>query len=105
MSTRVPLERIPLTFPLAERMSRTVRAVAFWAAIVIPVGYPFLLYAGLDRTNALLFVGLLAANAVALAVGHDYHPSSSRDHGVPASSDVRNPSSTSNGGRADETDA
>lgn len=105
MSTRVPLERIPLTFPLAERMSRTVRAVAFWAAIVIPVGYPFLLYAGLDRTNALLFVGLLAANAVALAVGHDYHPGSSRDHGVPASSDARNASSTSNGGRADETDA
>lgn len=104
MSTRVPLERLPLTFPLAERMSRTVRAVAFWAAIVIPVGYPFLLYAGLDRTNALLFVGLLAANAVALAVGHDYEPGSGRDHGVPASPGVEDASTPSNDGRTDETD-
>ncbi|WP_281194626.1 hypothetical protein [Halorubrum sp. F4] len=105
MSTRVPLERIPLTLPLAERMSRTVRAVAFWAAIVIPVGYPFLLYAGLDRTNGLIFVGLLAANAVALALGHDYDPGSTDEYGVSAASDVRNASATSDDRRADETDA
>ncbi|WP_241964413.1 hypothetical protein [Halorubrum sp. 48-1-W] len=104
MSTRVPLKRIPLTFPLAERMSRTVRALAFWAAIVIPVGYPFLLHAGLDRTNGLLFVGLLAANAVALAVGHDYDPGSSRDHGVPAAG-VSNASGPPDGDRVDERDA
>lgn len=74
MSTRVPLNRLTSDLPFAERMSCTLRAAAFWAAIFLPVGYPALLYAGLDRTNGLIFVGLLALNVVALTLGHDYDP-------------------------------
>ncbi|WP_232745035.1 hypothetical protein [Halorubrum aethiopicum] len=88
MSTRVPLNRLAFDLPLAERMVRAVRAAAFWAAIVLPIGYPFLLSAGLDGTNGLYFVGLLAANAVALAVGHDYDPGSSDAGGVTDRPDV-----------------
>ncbi|GAA0521220.1 hypothetical protein SAMN04488066_12018 [Halorubrum aquaticum] len=80
MSTRVPLNRLAFDLPLAGRMVHVVRAAAFWAAIVLPIGYPFLLSAGLDGTNGLYFVGLLAANAVALAVGHDYDPGSPDGH-------------------------
>jgi len=53
-------------------MSGTLKAAAFWAAIVIPATYPVLLYTGLEGGTGLLFVGLLFANALALALGHDY---------------------------------
>ncbi|EMA58710.1 hypothetical protein C469_12845 [Halorubrum lipolyticum DSM 21995] len=53
-------------------MTGTVKAAAFWAAIAIPATYPVLLYMGLEGTPGLLFVGLLFANALALAIGHDY---------------------------------
>ena len=46
---------------IAGLMTVTVKAAAFWAAIAIPAAYP-----------VLLFVGLLFANAIALALGHDY---------------------------------
>ncbi|MUW15033.1 hypothetical protein GJ633_10445 [Halorubrum sp. CBA1125] len=57
---------------IAGLMTVTVKAAAFWAAIAIPAAYPVLLYRGLDGTAGLLFVGLLFANAIALALGHDY---------------------------------
>ncbi|WP_418285992.1 hypothetical protein [Halorubrum sp. DTA46] len=57
---------------VAGLMTGTVKAAAFWAAIAIPTAYPVLLYMGLNGTTGLLFVGLLVANALALAVGHDY---------------------------------
>lgn len=53
-------------------MTGTVKAAAFWAAIAIPATYPVLLYMGLEGVHGLLFVGLLFANALALAAGHDY---------------------------------
>jgi len=53
-------------------MTGTVRAAAFWAAIAIPATYPVLLYMGLEGTTGLLFVGLLVANVLALALGHDH---------------------------------
>lgn len=53
-------------------MTGTVKAAAFWAAIAIPAAYPVLLYSGLDGGTGLLFVGLLFANALALAIGHDH---------------------------------
>jgi hypothetical protein len=87
MSTRVPLNRLAFDLPLAERMVRAVRAAAFWTAIVLPIGYPFLLSAGLDGTNGLYFLGLLAANALALRIGHDYDPGASDDLGVTARPD------------------
>jgi hypothetical protein len=57
---------------VAGLMSGTLKAAAFWAAIVIPATYPVLLYTGLEGGTGLLFVGLLFANALALALGHDY---------------------------------
>ncbi|PAU82960.1 hypothetical protein CK500_12595 [Halorubrum salipaludis] len=57
---------------VAGLMTGTVKAAAFWAAIAIPTAYPVLLYMGLEGTPGLLFVGLLFANALALALGHDY---------------------------------
>lgn len=53
-------------------MTGTLKAAAFWAAIAIPFTYPALLYMGLDGATGSLFVGLLFANAIALALGHDY---------------------------------
>jgi hypothetical protein len=53
-------------------MTGTMKAAAFWAAIAIPATYPVLLYMGLEGTPGLLFVCLLFANALALALGHDY---------------------------------
>ena len=57
---------------IAGLMTGTVKAAAFWAAIAIPATYPVLLYMGLDGGAGLLFVALLFANALALAVGHDH---------------------------------
>jgi len=57
---------------VAGLMTGTVKAAAFWAAIAIPATYPVLLYMGLDGGAGLLFVALLFANALALAVGHDH---------------------------------
>jgi len=57
---------------VAGLLTGTVKAAAFWAAVAIPATYPVLLYMGLDGGAGLLFVALLFANALALAVGHDY---------------------------------
>ncbi len=73
MSTPAPLGRIGSGRRVAGVMSSTVRATAFWAAVVIPFTYPALLYVGLDGINGYLFVSLLFANALALAVGHDHN--------------------------------
>jgi len=53
-------------------MTGTMKAAAFWAAVAIPATYPALLYMGLEGATGLLFVGLLFANLLALALGHDY---------------------------------
>jgi hypothetical protein len=57
---------------VAGLMTGTVKAAAFWAAVAIPATYPVLLYMGLDGGAGVLFVALLFANALALAIGHDY---------------------------------
>lgn len=50
-----------------------VRALAFWLAVLLPLGYLPLLAAGLDSTTAVLtFLGLVAANVCALVVGQPY---------------------------------
>ena len=64
--------RIASPQQVAGLMTGTMKAAAFWAAIAIPTAYPVLLYMGLEGTPGLLFVGLLVANALALALGHDY---------------------------------
>ena len=48
-----------------------VRVIAFWTAVVLPFLYLPLLFGGLEG-DATLFGSLLALNAVALLLGHDY---------------------------------
>ena len=53
---------------------RNLRVASFWAAIVLPVTYLPLLAGGLGGTEALLFAALVAVNAGAFVLGHDYDP-------------------------------
>lgn len=49
-----------------------LRAVAFYAAIVLPFVYLPMLAGDVDPGRLLVIVGLLLANAAALVIGHDY---------------------------------
>ncbi len=53
---------------------RNVQVASFWAAIVLPVTYLPLLAGGLTGGEVLLFVALVAVNAGAFVLGHDYNP-------------------------------
>jgi uncharacterized RDD family membrane protein YckC len=57
---------------LSSAATTTVRAVAFWVAVVLPLAYLPLLADGVGGGELVPFGVLLAANLVALAVGHDY---------------------------------
>jgi hypothetical protein len=79
MSTMSPSTQVRETLrdsraaQLTELVRRPVEAMAFWAAIVLPFVYLPLLVGGFDDTTSLLlFVGLVAANVLALFVGHDH---------------------------------
>ena len=51
----------------------TLRAGAFWSAVVLPVVAVAILWTGLDSVGSwTLFVSVLLANAVALYVGHPH---------------------------------
>ncbi|WP_142857185.1 hypothetical protein [Salinigranum halophilum] len=52
--------------------SKTVRALAFWLAVVFPVAYLPLLSGGVGPGELLPFIAVLAGNVLALTVGHDY---------------------------------
>lgn len=52
-----------------------VQLVGFWSAIALPFLYVPLVVTGLETTAELtVFLGLLAANVVAIALGHSYRP-------------------------------
>ena len=52
-----------------------VRALSFWAAVLLPVCYLPLVVGGFtDVAEVGLFVALVAAHAVALSLGHEYDP-------------------------------
>ena len=54
----------------------TARAVAFWAAVVLPFVSLGVLFAGpVTRLDLLLLLALLSANVVALYAGRSYAPS------------------------------
>jgi ABC-type Fe3+-siderophore transport system permease subunit len=80
MSTTNPsnwIDEETTTLRAAARVGSTavkpVRAAAFWLAVVLPFAYLPLLAGGFGGESELLtFVGLVAANAVALLVGHDH---------------------------------
>ncbi|MEF8843125.1 MAG: hypothetical protein V5A62_16120 [Haloarculaceae archaeon] len=80
MSTTNPSNRIDeetTTLRTAARVGSTaikpVRALAFWLAVALPFAYLPMLASGFGSEPELLtFLALIAANAVALLVGHDY---------------------------------
>lgn len=58
---------------LPRAMTTLIRALAFWAAIVLPFTYLPLLTAGLESASmVLVFVCLVAVNVGALVLGHPY---------------------------------
>ena len=80
MSTTNPsnwIDEETTTFRTAVRVGATavkpVRAAAFWLAVALPFAYLPLLAGGIGtEADLLTFAGLVAANAVALLVGHDH---------------------------------
>lgn len=80
-SPTAPMDRLPRLNELVDaaplRRTLTVvaaplRFIAFWAAVALPFLYVPLLAGGLEGQQALVFAGLLAANAAALVLGHEY---------------------------------
>lgn len=78
MSNSSRSDRTPLLAELAaiadaERVSRPLTGIAFWAAIALPFLHLPLLVTGLETTGmAVAFVLLLGLNVLALVVGHPY---------------------------------
>lgn len=58
-----------------HHVARPVRAIGFWSAIALPFLYVPLLVTGLATAAELMvFLSLLAANVVAIALGHSHTP-------------------------------
>jgi hypothetical protein len=57
---------------LSTLVTATVQTVAFWFAIVLPLAYLPLLVDGIAGGELIPFTALLAANVVALTLGHEY---------------------------------
>lgn len=72
-----PADRIRSLLGTArDHVIEPVRVIGFWSAIALPFMYVPLLATGIDTApEAAVFFGLLAANLVAIAVGHSYDPS------------------------------
>jgi hypothetical protein len=81
MSTTNPsnwIDEETTAFGTAARVGSTalkpVRAAAFWLAIALPFAHLPMLAGGFgSETELLTFLALIAANAVALLVGHGHH--------------------------------
>ncbi len=73
---RLPrLNELVDTQPLGRSLAvvaAPLRFVAFWAAVALPFLYVPLLVGGLEGQQLAVFVGLLATNAAALVLGHEY---------------------------------
>lgn len=51
-----------------------IRAVAFWAAVLLPLAYLPALHVGLVESRPGLFMALLLTNVVCAVVGHEHDP-------------------------------
>lgn len=71
--TETPLRRsIGVASTAAKMGLRSMEAVTFWAAVLLPFAYLPLLAGGLGGSEQFVFTALVAANVVALVVGHDH---------------------------------
>jgi hypothetical protein len=83
-SPDLPLERDTISRAAStasetvRSIARSLRGVSFWAAILLPITYLPLLSGGLAGSEALLFVALIAVNAGAFVLGHDYEPTTAK---------------------------
>ena len=69
-------DRTPSTLDvqtLRTLATRPVETAAFWAAVLIPLAYPALMYGGIDGPELFLLLAVLAFNAAALVVGRDHN--------------------------------
>lgn len=73
-STETPLEQLSehASTGSASILLAAPQAVAFWAAIAIPLTYAPLLFNGLQGSEGTLFLVLLLANFVAFVLGHGH---------------------------------
>lgn len=55
---------------------QVIEFVAFWIAVALPFVYLPMIALGAATSYPLAFVGLLGANAIALAIGHGHERSS-----------------------------
>lgn len=82
MSTSEPSPSVPVNTDalpgsaaaVAASVLRPVRAVAFWAAVALPLVYLPLFVTGAVWDRPLAFGALLALNFVAFLVGHGHDP-------------------------------
>lgn len=66
-------DRLPaLGTTVARLLTRSVRAVAFWVAALLPLSYLPLLAAGVTAEHPLVFAALLCVNATAFVLGHTH---------------------------------
>lgn len=72
MSTRPSRLSELSTDSAISAVRRPVEAAAFWLGVGLPFAYLPVLAFGIERAPLLPLLGLLAANLVALAVGHGY---------------------------------
>lgn len=59
---------------LPSIVTRPIRAVAFWAAILVSLAYPVLLYGGVQGQDVVLLVAAVAVHVSALRLGRGYDP-------------------------------
>ncbi|RLM57494.1 hypothetical protein DVK02_06940 [Halobellus sp. Atlit-31R] len=64
---------------VARAGRRSTETVSFWAAIVLPVTYLPLVVGGLTGGESILFVWLVALNALAFVFGHGHEPGTHTD--------------------------
>ena len=66
-------DRLPaLGTAIAGLLSKSVRAVAFWIAALLPLSYLPLLATGVTAEQPLAFAALLCVNATAFVLGHTH---------------------------------
>lgn len=73
-STQTPLEQLSEHAQAGDTsiLLAAPQAVAFWAAIALPITYAPLLWDGLTGAEGLLLLGLIAANLLAFVLGHGH---------------------------------
>lgn len=81
MSSATPPQRTPVASSVnsvitacIDRVARGVRAVAFWAAALLPLAILFGLATGAASQYPTALLGALTLNAVCAVIGHHHTP-------------------------------